>query len=47
MFYFGASGTLTPEILRFELAAVLGNAVGSLALALLERAGKKQEEGTP
>lgn len=47
MFYFGASGTLTPQILRFELAAVLGNAVGSLALALLERAGKKQEEGAP
>lgn len=39
MFYFGASGLLTPGLLRFELAAVLGNAVGSLALALLDQAG--------
>lgn len=37
MFYFGASGIFNAKILTFELAAVLGNTVGSLVLALLSK----------
>lgn len=37
MFYFGASGIFSAKILTFELAAVLGNTVGSLILALLSK----------
>jgi len=43
MFYFGASGIGNPKILSFEAAAVLGNAVGSLILPLLGKAGEKRE----
>lgn len=37
MFYFGASGIFNAKILTFESAAVLGNTVGSLVLALLSK----------
>ena len=37
MFYFGVSGIFTSKILTFELAAVLGNTVGGLALPLLSK----------
>ena len=37
MFYFGTSGIFNAKILTFELAAVLGNTVGSLVLALLSK----------
>ena len=37
MFYFGVSGIFTAKILTFELAAVLGNTVGGLALPLLSK----------
>lgn len=37
MFYFGASGIFNTKILTFESAAVLGNTVGSLVLALLSK----------
>lgn len=37
MFYFGASEIFNAKILTFELAAVLGNTVGSLVLALLSK----------
>lgn len=41
-FYFGASGIYDSKILLFELAAVLGNSVGSIVVALLakEKAAK-------
>jgi len=41
-FYFGASGIYDAKILLFELAAVLGNSVGSIVVALLakEKAAK-------
>ena len=41
MFYFGASGIFDAKILSFEAAAVLGNAVGSVVLALVSRVIKK------
>ena len=37
MFYFGASGIFSAKILTFELAAIFGNTVGSLILALLSK----------
>lgn len=37
MFYFGASGIFSLKIITFELAAVLGNTVGSLILPLLSK----------
>lgn len=37
MFYFGASGIFKAKILTFELATVLGNTVGGLALPLLSK----------
>lgn len=37
MFYFGVSGIFTAKILTFEMAAVLGNTVGGLALPLLSK----------
>ena len=43
MFYFGASGLFDTKILSFELAAVLGNTVGSLILPLLGKAGSAHE----
>ena len=46
MFYFGASGIFSIKVLSFELAAVLGNSVGSLILPLLAMLGQngKAEE---
>lgn len=41
MFYFGASGIFDAKILCFELAAILGNAAGSLILPILEKVGIK------
>ena len=41
MFYFGAAGTLSGAVLLFELAAVLGNTVGSLILPILTKAGER------
>lgn len=41
MFYFGASGLSDAKILAFEAAAVLGNAVGSLILPILGKAGNR------
>ena len=41
MFYFGASGIFSAKILSFELAAILGNTVGSLILPLLSKASEK------
>ena len=41
MFYFGASGLFDAKILLFELAAVLGNSVGSLILPLLAKWGDR------
>ena len=35
MFYFGASGIADGKIALFELAAVLGNSIGSVILPLL------------
>jgi len=43
MFYFGASGIFQSKILLFELAAVLGNTVGSLILPLLAMEKQKQK----
>ena len=37
MFYFGASGIFNAKIITFELATVLGNTVGGLALPLLSK----------
>lgn len=39
MFYFGASGILKKELLLFEVAAVLGNTLGSLLLPTLTKVG--------
>lgn len=41
MFYFGASGIFDVKIFTFELAAVLGNTVGSLILPLLSKEKNK------
>ncbi len=43
MFYFGVSGTLSAGVLLFELAAVIGNTVGSLLLPLLGKVGEAHE----
>lgn len=43
MFYFGALGSFDAKILAFELAAILGNSVGSFILPLLTRLGEKAE----
>ncbi len=45
MFYYGASGIFDIKILSFELAAVLGNTVGSLILPLLAKVGAKNAKG--
>ncbi len=42
MFYFGACGNYTWSILLFELAAVLGNTVGSILLCWLSNAIRKE-----
>lgn len=41
MFYFGMSGIFSVNILSFELAAVIGNSVGSLILPILSKVGDK------
>lgn len=43
MFYFGVSGIISAKIFTFELAAVLGNTVGSLALAYLSKNEKRPD----
>ena len=45
MFYFGASGIFSIKVLSFELAAVLGNSVGSLILPLLAMLGQNGQGG--
>lgn len=45
MFYFGASGIFSIKVLSFELAAVLGNSVGSLILPLLAMLGQNEQGG--
>ena len=44
MFYFGASGIFDGKIALFELAAVLGNSVGSVILPLLGLLGSMAEK---
>jgi len=39
MFYFGASGIWDIKIISFEVAAILGNTVGSLILPILSKVG--------
>jgi len=41
MFYFGASGIIDTKIITFELAAVLGNTVGSVVMSLISKIGDK------
>lgn len=45
MFYFGVSGIFSIKVLSFELAAVLGNSVGSLILPLLAMLGQNGQGG--
>ena len=44
MFYFGASGIASGKIASFELAAVLGNSIGSVILPLLAVLGGLQKK---
>ena len=44
MFYFGASGIFRAQAVVFFLAAVLGNAAGSMILPLLNKIGEKRNE---
>ncbi len=43
MFYFGASGLFDAKIILFMLAVVLGNAIGGVALPLIQKAGGAYE----
>ena len=43
MFYFGASGLFDPKIILFMLAVVLGNAIGGVALPMIQKAGGAYE----
>ena len=48
MFYFGASGIADAKIASFEIAAVLGNSIGSVILPLLAVLGAmKKKDQTP
>ena len=48
MFYFGASGIADGKIATFEIAAVLGNSIGSVILPLLAVLGAmKKKDRTP
>ena len=48
MFYFGASGIASGKIATFEIAAVLGNSIGSVILPLLAVLGAmKKKDQTP
>lgn len=46
MFYFGASGIVRAKTVSFELAAILGNTVGSLILPLLAKVGKQDDKSS-